>query len=166
MSYSASRSSVDTRRLLVDEARRRGVTIATAESCTAGMVASALADIPGSSAVLRGGAVTYCDEIKRNVLGVQAATLDVYTAVSEQTATEMAERARELFVSDLSVSLTGFAGPGGGSSADPVGTVYIAVCDKRGASVRRCSFQGDRNEVRRCACETALQLLLDVVLSM
>lgn len=157
---------MDTRRLLVDEARRRGVTIATAESCTAGLVASALADIPGSSAVLRGGAVTYCDGVKRDVLGVHATTLDTYSAVSEQTAAEMAEGARKLFDSDLSVSLTGYAGPGGGSSADPVGTVYIAVCDRRETSVHRCSFQGERNEVRRIACETALQLLLDLVLSM
>ncbi|MDO4436713.1 MAG: CinA family protein [Coriobacteriaceae bacterium] len=149
--------------VLVREAAARGITICTAESCTAGLIAASLADIPGASSVLRGGAVTYCDEIKRDVLGVKAETLAAYTAVSEQTAREMADRSRELFCATMSVSATGYAGPGGGTEADPAGTVYIATCDDGGVFVHRCSFAGSRNDVRRQACEFAANRLLERV---
>ena len=104
---------------IVERASARGVTVSTAESLTAGMIASTIADIPGASAVLRGGAVTYCDEIKHRVLGVEQETLDRYTAVSHQTAREMAVGSLELYQSDIAVSATGYAGPGGGTEADP-----------------------------------------------
>ena len=91
---------------IVERASVRGVTVSTAESLTAGMIASTIADIPGASAVLRGGAVTYCDEIKHLVLGVEQETLDRYTAVSYQTAREMAAGSLELYQSDIAVSAT------------------------------------------------------------
>lgn len=147
-------------RQLVSLCSERGLTVSTAESCTAGMVASAIADIPGASEVLRGGAVTYCDEIKHRVLGVRIATLEQYTAVSYQTAREMADGSRRLFESSLAVSLTGYAGPGGGTSADPAGTVYIGLSTPEGITADRCLFSGGRNDVRKQAAARALKLLI------
>ena len=137
-----------------------GKTIATAESCTAGMVASALADVPGASSVLRGGAVTYCDEIKHRVLGVSEDTLDRFSAVSDETAREMAVGSRDLFQVDVAVSLTGYAGPGGGSESDPVGTVYIGVAAAESLYAERCTFEGTRTDVRKYSALHALELLL------
>ncbi|WP_085830412.1 CinA family protein [Collinsella vaginalis] len=153
----------DLARALVEGACAAGLTVATAESCTAGMVASLIADVPGASEVLRGGAVTYCDEIKHRVLGVSSETLERYTAVSPQTAREMALGARSLFSTDMAVSLTGYAGPGGGTPEDPAGTVYIGLADAHGVTVERGSFAGGRNEVRRAAAARALELLIDRV---
>ena len=118
---------------IVEHASARGVTVSTAESLTAGMIASTIADIPGASAVLRGGAVTYCDEIKHRVLGVEQETLDRYTAVSHQTAREMAVGSLELYQCDIAVSATGYAGPGGGTEDDPAGTFYIGWVPPMGA---------------------------------
>lgn len=146
---------------LVSLATAAGVTVATAESCTAGMVAAAIGGAPGASAVLRGGAVTYCDEVKRDVLGVSVETLAVHSAVSRDTAAEMAIRARELFASTLAVSLTGYAGPDGGTLEDPAGTVYIGLATPAGVKVERCRFEGDRNEVRAAAAARALEMLIE-----
>lgn len=145
---------------LVDRARGIGLTLATAESCTAGLVAARIADIPGASDVLRGGAVTYCDAVKRRVLGVSEDTLRLHSAVSDPCAREMAVGARVLFEADMAVSLTGYAGPGGGTLDDPAGTVYIGLADERGATCARCSFEGSRNDVRAHAALFALQMLL------
>lgn len=145
---------------IVDTGLERGFTLSTAESCTAGMVASLVADIPGASSVLRGGAVTYCNEIKHKVLGVSQETLDTYTAVSEQTACEMAAGSRGLFDSTVAVSLTGYAGPGGGTDTDPAGTVYIGISSRRGTYAERFVFNGSRNEVRSQAATKALELVL------
>lgn len=147
-------------RELVDRARGIGLTLATAESCTAGLVAARIADIPGASDVLRGGAVTYCDAVKRRVLGVSVDTLRQHSAVSDPCAREMAVGARVLFEADMAVSLTGYAGPGGGTLDDPAGTVYIGLADERGATCARCSFEGSRNDVRAHAALFALQMLL------
>ena len=144
---------------LVEHATAAGATIATAESCTAGMVASCIASIPGASAVLRGGAATYCDEVKHDVLGVSETTLAEHTAVSSETALEMAEGARRVFMADIAVSLTGYAGPDGGTDSDPAGTVYIAAAGPEGATCRRFSFSGTRNEVRARAACAALEML-------
>ena len=147
-------------RNLVELATSSGSTVSTAESCTAGLVASTIAGVPGASAVLLGGAVTYTENIKHRVLGVSESTLERYTAVSVPCAKEMAEGAISLFGSDRSVSLTGYAGPGGGTEDDPVGTVYIAVAGKGiETMVRRCSFSGDRQEVRRRAAAEALHMI-------
>lgn len=147
-------------RELVDRARGIGLTLATAESCTAGLVAARIADIPGASDVLRGGAVTYCDAVKRRVLGVSEDTLRLHSAVSDPCAREMAVGARVLFEADMAVSLTGYAGPWGGTLDDPAGTVYIGLADERGVTCARCSFEGSRNDVRAHAALFALQMLL------
>lgn len=147
---------------IVERASVRGVTVSTAESLTAGMIASTIADIPGASAVLRGGAVTYCDEIKHRVLGVEQETLDRYTAVSYQTAREMAAASLELYQSDLAVSATGYAGPGGGTEDDPAGTFYIGWAYRSGdggvpaVDSIRYHYEGDRSCVRAHAVAEAL----------
>lgn len=137
----------------------RGLTMATAESCTAGMVAAAVGGVPGASAVLRGGAVTYCNEIKHEVLGVSQDTLDTYTAVSEPTAREMASGSQRLFGASVAVSLTGYAGPGGGTETEPAGSVYIATCDDDAVLCERHEFSGARNEVRAKAAIRALEMV-------
>lgn len=147
-------------RTLVEVCTNKGLTVSTAESCTAGLVAARIADVPGASACLKGGAVTYCDEVKQSVLGVSPATLSSFTAVSRQTALEMATGSRQLYASDIAVSTTGYAGPEGGTDRDPVGTVYIGLSSKRGYEARRCSFGGDRQRVRLEAVRFALDLLL------
>lgn len=125
---------------LVAELRRCGCSIAAAESCTGGLVARRLTDIPGCSEVFAGGCVTYCDDAKMKLLGVSAETLERHTAVSEQTAAEMAAGVRAVLGTDMGLATTGFAGPGGGTDSDPVGTVYIAVADANGVQTRRLSM--------------------------
>lgn len=149
--------------LLVDTARERGATVATAESCTAGLVSAAIAGVPGASEVLAGGAVTYTERIKHRVLGVSETTLARCTAVSEACAREMAEGARELFACDCAVSVTGYAGPGGGTEQEPVGTVYLGVASAVGTHVERRRFEGDRSAVRAQACCEALRLLCEAL---
>ncbi len=146
---------------LVSCATEAGVTVATAESCTAGMVASTIAGIPGASEVLRGGAVTYVDDIKHKVLGVRQETLDTVGAVSHDCACQMAAGARALFETDCAVSVTGFAGPGGGTAEEPVGTVYLGIATPEGVRAERCHFEGDRTAVRETACLRACELLLE-----
>ena len=162
----------DLARDIVERASVCDVTVSTAESLTAGMIASTIADIPGASAVLRGGAVTYCDEIKHRVLGVDQETLDRYTAVSYQTAREMAAGSLELYQSDIAVSATGYAGPGGGTEDDPAGTFYIGWAYRTtdgGAPVVdsiRCHYEGDRSCVRAYAVAEALGRIVYVLDSM
>lgn len=146
---------------LVACATKVGVTVATAESCTAGMVASTIAGVPGASEVLRGGAVTYVNEIKHKVLGVSQETLDTVGAVSADCARQMATGARVLFETDCAVSVTGFAGPGGGTPEEPVGTVYLGIATPAGVRAERCQFAGDRTAVREAACLRACELLLE-----
>ena len=157
---------------IVERASARGVTVSTAESLTAGMIASTIADIPGASAVLRGGAVTYCDEIKHRVLGVEQETLDRFSAVSHQTARKMAVGSLDLYQSDIAVSATGYAGPGGGTEQDPAGTFYIGWAYRAvdgGAPVvesARCHYEGDRSCVRAHAVSEALGRIVRVLNSM
>ena len=139
----------------------RRLTMATAESCTAGMVAAAVGGVPGASAVLRGGAVTYCNEIKHGVLGVAQDTLDAYTAVSEPTAREMAVGSQRMFGASAAVALTGYAGPGGGTEEEPAGSVYIATCDDDAVLCERHVFTGTRNEVRAKAAVRALEMIAE-----
>ena len=152
-------------RHIVERASARGVTVSTAESLTAGMIASTIADIPG-------GAVTYCDEIKHRVLGVDQETLDRYTAVSHQTAREMAARSLELYQSDIAVSATGYAGPGGGTEDDPAGTFYIGWAYRAAdgevpvVDSVRCHYEGDRSCIRAHAVAEALGRIALVLNSM
>ena len=152
-------------RHIVERASARGVTVSTAESLTAGMIASTIADIPGASAVLRGGAVTYCDEIKHRVLGVDQETLDRYTAVSHQTAREMAAGSLELYQSDIAVSATGYAGPGGGTPDQPVGLVYTGISGPWGTVTHRNVYHGGRVEVKQRAALRAVYYLVHYIVT-
>ena len=166
--WSSDKCDLEAQRL-VAFASAHGLTVATAESCTAGRVAAVVGGVPGASEVLRGGAVTYVNEIKHRVLGVSEKTLATVGAVSERCACEMAAGARALFGSDAAVSITGFAGPGGGTADNPVGTVYLGIADQDGARAVRRHFNGDRDDVRWQATMEALRLLRssceDIVLS-
>ena len=138
----------------------RGLTVATAESCTGGLVAHLLTEVPGSSAYVRGGIVAYADDVKRALLGVDAALLAAHGAVSAQVALAMADGARDRLGTDLGVGVTGVAGPGGGSEAKPVGLVYVAVSGLGAPTVRRFLWPGDRSENKRESARAALELLL------
>jgi nicotinamide-nucleotide amidase len=148
---------------LLDICRARGNRIATAESCTGGLVAGLLTELPGSSDVVERGFVTYSNEAKQECLGVSAALLQHYGAVSEPVARAMAEGALVHSRTDLAVSVTGVAGPGGGSAAKPVGLVHLGVSRAGGITLHREYRFGDigRGEVRMKAVEAALALLLE-----
>ena len=139
----------------------RGRTAALAESCTGGMIASAVTDIAGASEIFLGSAVTYANSAKENILGVSPETLASDGAVSEKCAKEMAEGARRIFGADTAVSVTGIAGPGGGSPQKPVGTVWFGYSSEKEACAFCKIFEGDRDEVRRQTAELALITLLE-----
>ncbi|MBR3893938.1 MAG: CinA family protein [Clostridia bacterium] len=156
-----------TARRLVREFSRRGITVGSAESCTGGLIAKLITDVPGSSAVLAGAFVTYTNEIKIGVLGVDANVIARDTEVSASCAAEMASCARKRLGTTLAVSATGFAGPGGGTDDDPVGTVYLGVASPNGVTVERfCAPAGaTRRQVRTAAAVRALDLLWNAVCS-
>ena len=132
--------------------------LASAESCTGGWLAKCCTDIAGSSAWFDRGFITYSNESKQSLLDVQQSTLSQYGAVSEQTATEMAQGALAHSNANLSVAITGIAGPDGGSIDKPIGTVWFAWAIKNGAITTSCHhFSGDRDSVRRQAVKTALE---------
>jgi len=139
--------------------KQRGETVTFAESCTGGLLAARLVGVPGASEVLMESHVTYADAAKVRVLGVKEATLAAHTAVSAETAIEMAEGARRISGADWAVATTGYAGPDGGTDGTPVGTVYIAVAGKKGASVKECHFRGQREYVRTLAASWGFNLL-------
>ena len=149
---------------LIKLCTERKLTIATAESCTGGLVAGALTSVPGSSAVLDRGFVTYSNEAKQQMLGVPAAILRAYGEVSRQTADAMAQGVLEKSKVDLAVSVTGIAGPGGGSAAKPVGLVHFAAASRDGASMHDAKRYGDigRDEVRRLSVLQALRMLKEL----
>jgi nicotinamide-nucleotide amidase len=137
----------------------RGLTLATAESCTGGLIAAALTAIPGSSAVVTRGYVTYSNEAKRDMLGVAWGVLEGYGAVSEPVARRMAEGALRASGADVAVSCTGIAGPGGATPGKPVGLVFIGAARKDGVTrVERWVFPGDRTAVRAATVARALAL--------
>jgi nicotinamide-nucleotide amidase len=138
---------------------QRGVTLATAESCTGGMLAADLTAVPGASGFLREGHVTYSNPSKVRLLGVDPALLERVGAVSEEVALAMATGARRGAGSDIGVGITGIAGPDGGTPEKPVGLVFIALQGAVGDRVRRCHFPGDRPRIRRQAVQAALEML-------
>jgi len=145
---------------IIEEAARRGLTIGLAESCTGGMVAAALTDTAGASSVLMGSAVTYSNEAKTRLLGVAPALIAEFGAVSEQCVAAMAEGALRAFGADIAVSVSGIAGPDGGSAEKPVGTVWFGIRGPGGDSViHRCFPGGSREAVRLRATSFALDLL-------
>ena len=139
--------------------RERGLTLATAESCTGGLLAARLTSVPGSSAVFRGGVVAYADEIKREWLGVPDALLRGHGAVSAQVAEAMAAGARARLGTDVAVAVTGVAGPGGGTAAKPVGLVFVHALGPDGGRGVEFSYGSDRESIRRRAATTALHLV-------
>ena len=141
----------------------RGLTLATAESCTGGLVAHTVTEVAGSSGYLRGGIVAYADEAKERLLDVPRDVLDAHGAVSAQVARAMADGAAARFTTDVSVAVTGVAGPGGGSPAKPVGLTYVAVTAPSTNEVRRFLWTGDRAANKRASAGAALRLLLEVV---
>lgn len=156
---------------LVTCARDRGVTVGTAESCTGGLVAAAVTEVPGSSEVLRGGVVSYAIAVKHEVLGVSQQILDdpALGAVSGECAAQMAQGARRVLACDYAVSITGIAGPGGEEPGKPVGTVWFGLSGATGSdgrphvATKQYVFSGNRNAVRTKAVFVALGMLLDVI---
>jgi nicotinamide-nucleotide amidase len=152
-------------RQVLDAARKSGLRIATAESCTGGLVAAALCAVPGASDVFERGFVTYSNTAKMEMLGVPATTLDGFGAVSEPTARAMARGVLAHSKADLAVSTTGIAGPGGGGPDKPVGTVHLAVARRDGAVHSRHETFGDpgREAIQLASVVSALTMLLDAL---
>ena len=144
---------------LIKKLKQKKLTLSSAESCTGGLVASAIVDIPGASDVFMEGFVTYSNEAKMRSLGVSAGTLKLHGAVSEETAREMAAGACLAANTDAAVSTTGIAGPGGGTKLKPVGLVYIACALNGSIDVKELHLKGSRTEIRNAAAYEALSLL-------
>ena len=161
--YLFSREEVGTAELVLGLLRERGLSLATAESCTGGLVAGRLTDVPGSSDVFRGAIVAYDNEIKQGLLGVDASLLAAHGAVSAEVAAAMARGARERLDADVAVSVTGVAGPGGGSEEKPVGLVFLHASGPMGERDLRFSFPGDRETIRSRSAVAALHLVRRLV---
>jgi nicotinamide-nucleotide amidase len=158
-----AREEVETAALVLRLLRERGLTLVTAESCTGGLVGARLTDVPGSSDVYLGGVVAYSDDVKRVQLGVPAETLAAHGAVSAEAAAAMAEGVRDRLGADVAVSVTGIAGPDGGTEEKPVGLVYLHASGPMGARSLRFDFPGDRETVRGRAAVGALHLVRRLV---
>ncbi len=155
---------------LVEHARRlqaacieRGRTVAAAESCTGGLVAHLITEVPGSSGYFRGGVVAYSDDVKQVALGVPGETLRAHGAVSAQVALAMAEGVRARLGAHVGAGVTGIAGPDGGTGSKPVGLVYVAVAGGRQPIVKRFVWAYDREGNKRASAEAVLQLLVEAV---
>lgn len=149
--------------IVIERAREKNLTIGFAESCTGGLVSHHITDISGASVVFMGGLVTYSNEAKKACLGVKEETLDKWGAVSEQTATQMAAGAKEKLQVDIALSLTGIAGPLGGSEEKPVGTVCIGVASEKENHAKRYHFFGDRTLLKERFAQAALFKALSVI---
>ena len=139
----------------------QGKTLCTAESCTGGAIGGALTAVSGASNVFKGGIVSYTNEVKHKLLGVDEDLLEIVGAVSAPAARAMAKGARQVLGADIAVSVTGLAGPGGDEYGNPVGTVFIGYEDTETAVVRHFVFEGDRETVRTQAVAAALTLILE-----
>ena len=155
---------------VVKTLNEKGLVLATAESCTGGLVSASLTSVPGSSEVFGYGVCTYANEAKMNLVGVKKETLDAYGAVSEQTAKEMAAGVRKLSGSDIAVSLTGIAGPGGGTQEKPVGLVYLGVSVGEKLYAKKMLLgqhsAPDREYIRKLAVKNALMTALDELMEL
>ena len=143
--------------------RLEGKTLCTAESCTGGGIGAALTAIPGSSAVYKGGIISYTNEIKQKLLGVNPVLLKNLGAVSAPIAEAMAMGARNALNADIAVSVTGLAGPGGDEYGNPVGTVCIGYSSNERSFTKQFRFSGDREEVRNHAIDAALNIVLEML---
>ncbi|HSD82824.1 MAG TPA: CinA family protein [Anaerolineae bacterium] len=139
------------------------LTLATAESCTGGLIGHRLTEVPGSSEYFLGGIIAYSNEIKERMLGVSHGTLEKHGAVSVETAIEMAHGARRVLQTDIAVSVTGIAGPGGGTADKPIGLTYIAVAAANYERVERFVWDSDRSGNKWASSEAALQMVQDYV---
>lgn len=149
---------------LLEKCKKRGAKLATAESCTGGLLSGLLTEIPGSSAVLDRGFVTYSNDAKTVMLGVPAVLIEAQGAVSIEVATAMAKGALARSKANYAVAITGVAGPDGASQAKPAGLVYIAVAQQSGQiKAEKFEFKGNRSSVRLASVQTALRLILEVV---
>jgi len=137
--------------------------VATAESCTGGLIAAAITDVAGASAVFGYGLVTYSNEAKQTILGVKKETLTTFGAVSEECAYEMVEGLKKVSGADCAVSVTGIAGPGGGSVEKPVGLVYMGLAWKDKIYVKKNLFQGSRDEIRQQTVKTVFAFIEEKV---
>ncbi|MFC3705808.1 CinA family protein [Devosia honganensis] len=162
----AAKAKVSAAKQVIDILAERNQTIVTAESCTGGLIAATLTDIPGASAALYGGFVTYANAAKSRMIHVQPRLINDYGAVSNQVARAMADGARNTVHADFAVAATGIAGPDGGSDKKPVGLVYVAVSSSLATVVIEHRF-GDlgRDGIRKATVEAALDLVLQVVTS-
>lgn len=147
--------------LIIEQLRRRGLSLGVAESCTGGLLAAALTDVPGASDVFRGGIVAYHNDVKQALLRVDAEILTMHGAVCRETAEAMASGALKVLEVDVAVAITGIAGPGGGSPEKPVGLVYIAVAGPQSTFVTKNVFEGSRDSVRRQSVARSLELLME-----
>lgn len=141
--------------------KEKGLTLSTAESCTGGLLGKLLTDIPGSSSVYMGGVISYTNEVKHKLLGVSEKTLRQYTAISAQTACEMALGVKNRIGSDLAVSVTGLAGPDSDESGREVGLVYIALCDNEACFSEELHLHGTREEIRTSAAEAVFSMIAE-----
>ena len=148
-------------RQVVAALKERGMTLALAESCTGGLAAKRLTDVPGASAVFLGGVVSYTNSFKERVLGVPHATLEAYSAVSDPTARAMAEGVRTLTGADFGLSVTGVAGPDRDDAGHDVGTVYVALSTRNETAAQLLHLSGDRSAIRAAAADEMLRMLLD-----
>ncbi len=144
--------------------KKKGFKLSVAESCTGGLLAGRLTSVPGASKVFAGGVVSYTEKIKKKELGVRGKTLKSHGAVSKACAEEMAQGVRDRFGTEVSVSVTGFAGPDGGTEKDPVGTVYFGICCGKKCVVKKRHFSGNRDRVRDAAVTAALGYLREALL--
>ena len=145
---------------LVSLLTARQMTCATAESCTGGGIGAAITSISGASAVYKGGIISYANEAKENLLGVKSEILAQHGAVSPETAAQMAQGARQRLKVDLAVSVTGVAGPTGGTPEKPVGLVWFGIASARGTFTEKHIFAGDRAAIRAATAEQAMELLI------
>ena len=146
--------------------KERGLTISTAESCTGGLIAKSLTDVPGASSVFWGGVISYDNSVKENVLGVKRETLMTLGAVSYDTACQMAKGVKELLKTDIGISTTGIAGPGGGTPEKPVGTVYVGIAygDTVEGFLLSIDSSLSRDEIRKRAVQELLELTKEKIL--
>lgn len=151
---------------LISELMRRDIKIATAESCTGGLLAKCITDVPGASSVFFGGVVSYDNSVKENVLGVKSSTLAEHGAVSYDTACQMAEGVKRLLKTDIGISTTGIAGPGGGTKEKPVGTVYVGISYQGKTEAHLLSLDSSlsREEIRNATATILFKLTLEKIL--
>jgi len=163
--YVYSTENKNMEQVLAELLIRKNISISIAESCTGGFISKKLTDIPGISRVYKGSIVAYSNEIKERILGVKTDTISKHGAVSHETAREMARGVRKKTCSDIALSVTGIAGPGGGTPEKPVGLVYIALADKNTEKSREFMLWGDRERIRNLACLHAMDMARRYMLS-